>query len=156
MVKFRSKFVWLTLAVLWTAVIFALSLNTADDSNKISMGTLARLLALLGLDELPPVQWDALHHFIRKCAHFAEYFLLGALWYGYFCTIPARSAWSKAWGTAAITATADELLQRFVEGRSGQLSDVLLDSAGALTGILLMLLLRAIFRSIYVSRHTSS
>ena len=145
MVRFQKKFspqvLWLTAAVLWTAVIFAMSLKPADDSNEISMGTLARLLTLLGLDDLPQAQWDALHHLIRKCAHFAEYFLLGALWCGYYRDAHMRYARGSAWTTATATAAADELLQRFVEGRSGQLSDVLLDSTGAAAGIVLMLCL---------------
>ena len=126
-------------ALLWTAVIFAMSLRPADASNQLSMGTLKRLLAVLGLDDLPAAQWDVLHHLLRKCAHFAEYFLLGVLWFGRFRAAAMPQAWGKAWWIATMTAAADESLQRFVEGRSGQLSDILLDSAGALTGILLML-----------------
>lgn len=153
MVKFRRKYVWWMAALLWTAVIFSLSLQTATASSGTSEGMLAQLLNALGLDGLSAAQMDFLRHAIRKCAHFAEYFLLGALWYGYFCERPVRSAWGKAWLTAVVTAMSDELLQCFVEGRSGQLSDVLLDSAGALTGILLMLWLWTVFRRIYVSRH---
>lgn len=39
-------------------------------------------------------------------------------------------------------ASMDEMIQLFVDGRSGQISDVALDSIGALTGILLILGLR--------------
>jgi VanZ family protein len=141
--KFFSGVLWLAAAVLWTAVIFSMSLKPADDSVQISGGTLQQLLSALGLNDLPQAQWDALHHLIRKCAHFAEYFLLGALWHGYFHTTPVPHAWGRAWLTATATAAADEWIQCFVEGRSGQLSDVLLDSTGALTGILLMLSLCA-------------
>jgi VanZ family protein len=124
-------------------VIFALSLQPATVSNGTSEGVLARVLAVLGVDGLPPAQMDFLRHAIRKCAHFAEYALLGALWCGFFGGL------SSAWLTATATAAADELLQRFVEGRSGQLSDVLLDSTGAVTGIVLMMCLRALFRKMH-------
>ena len=40
------------------------------------------------------------------------------------------------WGIAALYAVTDEFHQLFVPGRSGQFSDVVLDSAGALAGLL--------------------
>ena len=39
-----------------------------------------------------------------------------------------------------LSAMADETVQLFVPGRSGQVTDVLLDSAGALAGIIFVLL----------------
>ena len=39
------------------------------------------------------------------------------------------------WAIAAAYAATDEFHQLFVPGRSGQLSDVILDSAGALAGV---------------------
>lgn len=38
---------------------------------------------------------------------------------------------------SAATALADETIQRFVPGRSGQISDVLIDCAGSFAGVLL-------------------
>lgn len=46
----------------------------------------------------------------------------------------------------AAVAAVDETIQLFVSGRSGQLSDVLLDSCGALTGILLYMAGRRMLR----------
>ena len=48
------------------------------------------------------------------------------------------------WGIAALYAAADEFHQLFVPGRSGQVSDVMLDSAGALAGLLILALVRKI------------
>ena len=42
------------------------------------------------------------------------------------------------WLIAAGYAATDEFHQLFVPGRSGQISDVLLDSAGALAGVWIM------------------
>ncbi len=44
----------------------------------------------------------------------------------------------------AFYAATDELHQRFVPGRSGQLSDWLLDSVGVATGVLIILLIAQI------------
>ena len=53
-----------------------------------------------------------------------------------------NGAWRKfrkemflPWFIAALYAASDEIHQLFVPGRSGQLSDVILDSAGALAGV---------------------
>ena len=42
------------------------------------------------------------------------------------------------WLTATVYAATDEFHQLFIPGRSGQVSDVLLDSAGALAGVLIL------------------
>ena len=49
-----------------------------------------------------------------------------------------RRALFSAWLTASAYAATDEFHQLFVPGRSGQISDVILDSAGAALGVLLM------------------
>ncbi len=41
-----------------------------------------------------------------------------------------------------LVAAMDETIQLFVSGRSGQITDVLLDSVGALVGIAIVLIIR--------------
>lgn len=78
-----------------------------------------------------------LHLIIRKCAHFTEYALLGAsIVYAFFYKFKERCLLiitSEA--IAFLYAVTDELHQYFVPGRYGTFSDVLIDSAGAITGI---------------------
>ena len=53
---------------------------------------------------------------------------------------------SKAWIALAVSvvyATTDEIHQLFVPGRSGEVRDVLIDSLGALIGILIISLIRS-------------
>lgn len=83
--------------------------------------------------------------FVRKCAHFTEYLVLG-LSLGFtvddFVGMPetgggkAKSL-SLAWVIGALYACTDEFHQRFVPGRSGELRDVGIDCCGVLTGVLL-------------------
>ena len=76
---------------------------------------------------------------VRKAAHFTEYaglgFLLamntGAGLASVFCLL--KENLTAVFGMPFI----DETIQLFVEGRSGQISDVWLDMAGIFTGILL-------------------
>ena len=86
--------------------------------------------------------------FVRKTAHFFMFCGLGIL---ALCTIrsyygrPHIRVYASAWLFCIFCAVCDEFHQLFVPGRGAQLSDVCLDSAGALTGVaiaFLVLLLR--------------
>jgi len=84
-------------------------------------------------------------HFLRKLAHFTEFGILGCE-----ITLLLRLKGKKGLQNlcysalaAFFAAAADETLQVF-SGRSGRLSDVLLDFCGAMTGILLCTLITAL------------
>lgn len=86
--------------------------------------------------------------FVRKTAHFFMFCGLGIF---VLCTIrsyygrPHIRVYASAWLFCIFCAVCDEFHQLFVPGRGAQLSDVCLDSAGALTGVaiaFLVLLLR--------------
>ena len=89
--------------------------------------------------------YDSVQHVVRKTAHFSEYALLGLLmrfclesWFGRWKGINLLS-----WGLATLYAGTDELHQLLIDGRAGQWTDVLIDSGGAATGVVLaMLILR--------------
>jgi len=83
-------------------------------------------------------QRDALHFYLRKLAHVAEYAVLGALAVRALRRLrpqfaPAPVLW-KAWAFATCYAATDEFHQIFVPGRTAKATDVLLDSAGAALG----------------------
>ena len=70
---------------------------------------------------------------VRKAGHFLEYALFGVL----LGSTPGegRTGWRQV-VPGVIAPSADETLQRFVPGRSGQFSDVALDCAGVAFGML--------------------
>ena len=85
---------------------------------------------------------------VRKTAHFMEYLVLGS------CLLSAVREWRPegtgqidmtsliregllSWGIAAAYAVSDEVHQIYVPGRSCELRDVVIDSCGALLGIVL-------------------
>ena len=78
-------------------------------------------------------------HYIRKAAHVTEFAVLTALLW-----LRLESGGSKrfftAWGLGALTGAIDENIQYFV-GRGNQLQDVMIDTCGALLGLLLTLLI---------------
>lgn len=84
---------------------------------------------------------------LRKAGHFLNYAILSWLWFRAFRYWELRAssrAWALRWALrafalTALTALADETLQRLVPSRTGSAMDVLLDCAGALFAQLLLL-----------------
>ena len=81
---------------------------------------------------------------LRKLAHFTEFALLGACLGWLHGMVNKHPAYALAWGAGA--ACMDETIQRFVPGRGPSLRDVGIDTAGVLTGILLLHLGHHIFK----------
>jgi hypothetical protein len=94
--------------VVWAALIFTLSAIPSLDSG-------------LGF-------WDLV---LRKLAHLGEYAVLGALLYRALRREPLALLLASAY------AATDEVHQAFVSGRQGSPVDWLIDTAGALAGVLL-------------------
>ena len=91
---------------------------------------------------------------VRKCAHFTEYLALGlSLLFpvkerfegraarGHEGIKPVTAAFFSSWIFGTLYAVTDEIHQIFVEGRSCELRDMLIDSAGVLTGLVIALLI---------------
>ncbi|MCM1985297.1 VanZ family protein [Lyngbya confervoides BDU141951] len=87
---------------------------------------------------------DQLHHinlWVRKGAHFSEYAMLTGLgyWMGRVSfKLPWRRALIMALAGSILYAISDEFHQSFVPGRTAQGLDVLIDSFGASTVVLLL------------------
>ena len=137
------------MAILWMAMIFWFSSRDADlsamDSTRIGR-LVARFLAggFEGWEESAKEAFVlSIDHAVRKTAHFLEYLVLGFLLSGVFGEYRMRPGkWmQRAWIAGTLYACTDEVHQIFTAGRSCQLSDICLDSAGTLTGVLLFLLI---------------
>lgn len=134
------------LTVLWMSVIFWFSSAPAEESSNMSLsaGRAAARVFIPDFDEWSLEEQDAfaerIDHPVRKTAHAGEYAVLGMLMLGTVNSFSAGAFVRKgmaAWLLTALYAATDEFHQLFVAGRSGQISDVLLDSTGAAAGILL-------------------
>ena len=84
---------------------------------------------------------EMLSTIVRKNAHFCEFMLLGFNLMGtmrfYFPRLSDGGCRSRAMGIAVLYAVSDELHQLFISERSGQVLDVLIDSAGSLAGVMI-------------------
>lgn len=80
----------------------------------------------------------AFHHYVRKNAHFFAYLVLGILVLNALRSSNIagyRRAASAALLICVLYAMSDEVHQLFIAGRSGEVRDVLIDSAGASIGL---------------------
>ena len=122
------------LSLLILSFIFGNSLQSREESSAKSRGIMDLLRPLL--DPFGRLTEDELHHFVRKLAHFTEFAALGfclggaalnTLWTGKK-RILSPILWS------AMAAVTDETIQYFT-GRACMVKDMLLDTCGAVFGI---------------------
>mgnify|MGYP003023101221 CR=1 FL=1 len=95
--------------------------------------------------------YKVIEKIVRKSAHFSIYCLLGFLsMFAAYCFFSKRVL---QLGTSLLVSVAyaasDEMHQLFVPGRSAEFGDVLIDSLGALLGIIIMWMILAIARNLY-------
>lgn len=85
------------------------------------------------------------HAFVRKLAHFTEFFVLGAELSGLLWFERQRSfqSYLNVWFAGELCALFDETIQIF-SGRGPSVADVWLDTAGATCGIFLLLGIRVL------------
>lgn len=123
--------------ILWMALIFFLSAQVAEQSEKLSTGITEKIIIVIK-NVIPDAGLivGTMNHMVRKYAHFFAYLMLGALTANAFSSSGVRG--SKGIAAAIIVcvlyAASDEIHQLFVPGRSCQFTDVLIDSAGAAIG----------------------
>lgn len=84
---------------------------------------------------------------VRKTAHFTEYFVLGlflSLFWKRTKIICNRIFFRGflSWLIGTVYAVSDEVHQYFVPGRSCEVRDICIDSAGVLVGVLIVFLIR--------------
>ena len=155
-----------TLTIAWMVVIFIFSAQTGDTSANLSGGITEAIVSFIFSDfetYSPEKQLsilDTAHYIIRKGAHFTEYGILGIFsiltLLTYVCKDKVRFTMHKVKGHmlriipislmfCALYAVSDEIHQGFTDNRYPALTDVLIDSSGALCGILFTSLMFYIF-----------
>ncbi len=146
--QLKKIFSWAAV-FLWMGLIFFLSHQPATASAELS-GEITGFVVDIIRTLAPGINIDMgfLEYGIRKSAHFLAFFVLGIL------TIHALGRSGVQGGKAVFTALAicglyavtDEIHQLFIPGRSGEVTDVLLDTTGAGMGIAMFLLIRRFLR----------
>ena len=133
------------LAIVWMTRIFSYSSDDATASMQVSRSVSYDIVE--SANRILNLGWDedkiygvskAIEKTVRKLAHMAEYGVLGLL------VSIACDAWRPSFvrSLAAMIiclayAVSDELHQTFVDGRSGEIRDVVIDLCGAVLALLL-------------------
>lgn len=121
------------LLLAWMVAIFAFSAQSGSES-EVTSDALADFVRGLGL----PLPVEALTFVIRKGAHAFAYFGLAVLAFrvAILTRLSLRGAAVCALVFVLVYAASDELHQLIVPGRSGEIRDVLIDTAAGAVGIL--------------------
>ncbi len=113
---------------IWMLFIFLMSQTNGNDSSSQSNFIVDIIIKIINIDH------DTLSLIVRKCAHFTEYTILAFLIYYGLAKNQVNNK-SILLYTVLITfayACSDEFHQLFINGRSGQFKDVLIDTSGVI------------------------
>lgn len=136
-------------------VIFKFSSANGEKSTGTSRSSLERIITLfnknIDKEKLQGlvIKYDVV---LRKLTHFSGYLVGGVLLYFmYFYLnklVNYKLKYIKLYSvvTGSIYAMTDELHQHFVPGRSGEIKDVLLDTSGVITGIIIVWLVISVIQ----------
>lgn len=144
MSKNNKSVVWFIITVVWMTVIFCFSAQPADISTDTSLhvGMTIGKMSVPDFSKLPKEEQidyaKKIEFPVRKTAHATEYAILGILLTATLSSFEKRHYGLWGWLLGTGYAATDEIHQLFVPGRSGQVTDVMLDSAGCLLGCLLL------------------
>ncbi len=150
-----KKIILWILCIFWAIMIFAFSSESAEMSNKTSIGFTESIITILikadiidipvssiGEDAFIHNLSEQINHYIRKLAHFSAYLLLGVLVYNLsLCYFNNKKSVVLTLVVCLLYAISDEIHQIFVPGRAGQIRDVLIDFSGGVTGIIIFWLI---------------
>lgn len=134
-----NKLIYMSL-ILWMIVIFCFSHQPVNESSQLS-GSISKPIAEK-LESIMKIDVDEenFDYMIRKFSHFMEYMILGILMYlaSVKSNIPRNNKLLWCILLCALYAITDEIHQAFVPGRGPKVLDVIIDTVGSITGILLV------------------
>ena len=153
-------------AIIMMCLIFSFSDQDAADSSKLSYKVGVKVFTVAndtfdrGWTKKQIEKYSQQSQFyIRKTAHFTEYFLLGISVAFPLYVYGLRGIWLVicAGGFCIAFAGLDEFHQSFIDGRSPQRRDVFIDSCGVMVGVILTRMVcwmgrKTIFRPLANSR----
>ncbi len=154
--KTLVHYIFIVLTILTALLIFLLSSENAEKSSETSGRVVRLILSILVKDysSLNETEKEELvgrySYFIRKLAHFSEYALFGFFLFAAMMTQRKSPSYRKCIPLSLLFsflyAVSDELHQNFSSGRFPSFCDVLLDTSGAFSGIMLAFLLLCLCR----------
>ena len=122
--------------IIWMIFIFIMSNTNGNDSSSQSNFFANIILQFINIDK------ETLTFLIRKLAHMSEYAILALFTYYALIKIAfnKRIIFQITFLISFLYACSNEFHQLFISGRSGQFTDVLIDSTGCLIMLLFLYL----------------
>lgn len=157
MKKQTKRIIFAILIIINCIAIFCFSNQIADDSSitsSIVVNLISEIIPTIKNMQEPDktiLKEEILTQIVRKGAHFSIYAMLGILTINFMLTFENKKMSKKiiyALMFCMFYAITDEFHQYFIPGRSAEIRDVLIDSSGALTGILFVIIVLAIVKII--------
>ena len=130
-----KRIINIIILIIWLLVIFLFSSQNGEESTKTS-GIFDNVISIFIKDE---GNKDTAKYYVRKCAHFTEYFILALL------IINVIKDYHEVnyklliltFILCMLYAASDEWHQTFIDNRAGQIKDVIIDSSGSLLAIII-------------------
>lgn len=158
-----SRTIFILLLIITCGIIFSFSHQPATSSDRISKGTVRQILNVFpSTKNLTDSQKDRLetklNPIIRKLAHFSIYTLVGIFMMAWIHTydISLLKKLIISLGFGFFYAMSDEFHQYFIPGRSAEIRDVMIDSAGVLVGILIVLAMISLYKVLEEKMHVKN
>lgn len=145
--KKKQIFLDIIIILCWMGIVFTFSSQIGKASTGLSSSIAEKVVEIVHKgEELTSKEKTTLikkyNHVIRKLAHYTIYLIGGIIIITFISSLT-----DKKWLTVLLTilfgflyASSDEIHQYFVSGRDARFTDVLIDTAGVITGILLYLI----------------
>ena len=142
-----KKIISFIVLILWMIVIFSFSSADANKSTGTSDKVITTMIEIkdkITNNETPNNEKEIIvknsSFYIRKIAHITEYLILGFLMFNLLKQYRVTNIY-YAIGLSILYSCTDEFHQLFINGRSGSIRDVLIDTIGILIGTYLYKLL---------------
>lgn len=140
-----KKITYCILLIIFSSIVFFFSNSTGTDSNHTSDVVTEKMLDVYSSITKKEISQDRkkglildMRLLIRKTAHFTIYLVLGILTYLFIDTYNLKHKILISILITFLFACSDEVHQLFVDGRTGSIIDVGIDTIGSSVGILLL------------------
>lgn len=129
----------LLLLIIWMVLIFCFSNQKAEDSSRLSDGLIVKVSSVFINNNLSTAKKEEILKkyttIVRKTAHFCVYLVLGILVINLLVDYNIKLLILVSLLICLLYSVSDEFHQLFIDGRSGEVRDVLIDTCGSLAGI---------------------
>lgn len=140
--KNNKKVIYIFFTVLCMLVIFTFSSKNSTVSNQTSKQLINKVITSCekishkNIDKEELI--NKLNYPIRKLAHYSIYLILGIFVYNIFLISKIKNKEIISIIVCFIYASLDEFHQLFVIGRTAQVKDILIDTLGSITAVIIL------------------